>query len=267
MLHQSGSGRARRRLGAKAQQLGRRLGAGRLERRRDEREARRGGHPLESRVGVEPDLRAHLVERLGDREREALQVDARRDADADRRHARRLGDEAGGEVGDVEEDHVRLPALDDRADVRVGEARVDADEEIAGHERVGVVGGERPRLFEDRRSRLVRRVGDRVMVEPGVGDHRPRRGGRGHDDVVVAAEEGVGEGNHGADVAGPGTGADQYAHKGARRARAPDYSRARARWRVWSATATATPTASISTSTGVPWRPSTKVWWSSSVAA
>ena len=46
-----------------------------------------------------------------------------------------------------------------------------------------------------------------------------------------------------------------------------DYSRTRAFRRGWIATAMPTPAASISTSTGVPWRPSTNVWWNSSLAA
>ena len=234
-------------------------GLGLLERLRDQAEARRRGEPLELRVGVEADLGADLVERLGERLGEALHVDALRDADADRRKGGRLGREPGGEVGDVVEHHVGLQALDRGDHVRIAGAGVDADEEVGADERVGGVGVlHRLRLREDRIALLRGRIGDLMVVEPGLGDHRRRLGGGGDDDLVVVAEQGVGEGDQGADVAGSGSGADQDAHKGARRPRARDYSRTRAFRREWIATAIATPAASISTSTGVPWRPSTK---------
>jgi hypothetical protein len=150
------------------------------------------------------------------------------------------------------EHHVRLEAVDRRPHVRVGGARVDADEEVARNERVGRVGGERPGPGEDRVALFGGPVGDRVVVEAGGRDHRRGVGGRGDDDLVVVAEQGVGEGNQGADVSGSLPGADQDAHKGERRPGAPGYSRALAFRREWIATAIATPAASISTSTGVP---------------
>ncbi len=50
---------------------------------------------------------------------------------------------------------------------------------------------------------------------------------------------------------------------GTRRIMPPDLTRVR---QSWTATSPA-PAESISQSTGVPWRPSTKVWWNSSVIA
>ena len=111
------------------------------------------------------------------------------------------------------------------------------------------------------------RIGDRVMVEAGGGDHRAGGAGSGDEDLVVVAEEGVGEGDQGAEVAGPvrvliKTRIKRY---DARRARAiPARRRGGA---SAGAIAIATPAASISTSTGVPWRPSTNDWWNSSDAA
>ncbi len=105
------------------------------------------------------------------------------------------------------------------------------------------------------------------MVEAGGGDHRAGGAGSGDENLGVVAQEGVGEGNQGAEVAGPASGADQDAHEEIRRAPGTDYSRAAARRRECRAIAIATPAASISTSTGVPWRPSTNDWCSSSEAA
>jgi hypothetical protein len=105
------------------------------------------------------------------------------------------------------------------------------------------------------------------MVEAGGGDHWAGGAGSGDEDLGVVAEERLGEGNQGAYVAGPATGADQDAHEEIRRAPGSGYSRAAARRREYRVIAMATPAASISTSTGVPWRPSTNDWWSSSEAA
>jgi hypothetical protein len=219
-------------LGAEAQDAVDALGRRILERLRDQAEGRCLGEPLELRVGLEPDLRAHLVERLGDRAGELLHMDRLRDRDADRGQARRLGREAGREVGVVVEHHVGPQPLDRSHHVREGGTGVDADEEVADHDSVRLVGIERAGAGEDRVACLLRRIGDRVVVEAGGGDHRRRRGGGGHDDVVVVAEQGVGKGNQGAEVAGSLSGADQDAHERGRRVLAAPYSLVRAFRRV-----------------------------------
>lgn len=85
----------------------------------------------------------------------------------------------------------------------VGGAGVHAHEDVGDDDPVGLVGIERAGPGEDLVVAFLGRVGDQVVVEARAGDHRRGAGRSGDDHLVVVAEQSLGEGKQGAEVAGP----------------------------------------------------------------
>jgi hypothetical protein len=221
---------------AEAQCVGGTGRRGVLELLRHQREVRERGEERAVGIGGEAEVAPDAVERLRDDGAELDHVHGLRDPDADRRHSGRLGCEAGGEVGGVEQHDIRSPALDRTEHVRVVRGRVHPDEQVADDHLVGVVVAHPARLGEPLRAALRRGIWDRVVVEAGGGDHRRRLDGRGDDDRVVVSQKGFRKRNKRPEMAGSGSSADHDAHRGQRRPRAHTYSRASDRRRGQHAT-------------------------------
>ena len=166
--HQSGSGGASAgTAGAEAMGGPRRRDGGVLERLREHRQERRLAHPVAGRVGRQAELGARRVDRgRGQVDRERLDR-GEPERDPDDRDPVELGDQRGGVLPALADDHVGPPVLDDGAQAGQRRGGVHAGEVLADHHGVGGVEVQLAELGEQRHPLLRRRLAEGRVRQAG----------------------------------------------------------------------------------------------------
>ena len=194
-----------------------------VEARRRERQQEVTERAVAAWIGRQAELGTRFVEHVGDVAavgvRRAPRVGAH-DRVGDAEH---LGGEVAAVLGSVADDHVRRPARGEPEDVGDDVARRLTGEDVPPRPRVALGAGrdrrdgrEHPRHVDGQP-----RPADGVVGEPGCGDLRGHRRGRGERHVVPGGAQAARDGQQRVEVTRAGLRREQEAHPSIVRSRSP----------------------------------------------